>query len=416
MPGLCRDCLSERPPGRCRGCGSPRVLAHPELFDLAIAHIDADAFYASVEKRDDPSLADRPVIVGGGMRGVVLTACYVARQSGVRSAMPMARALRLRPDATVVRPRFAAYAEASRALRRLMEALTPAVEPLSLDEAFLDLSGCARLHGAPPATMLARVQAQAEREVGVTVSVGLAANKFLAKLASELDKPRGFSVIGRAEAEARLAPMPVSRLPGVGPALEAALARDGLRIVADLRRRGEAALAARRGAIGTRLWALAHGRDARPVRPDRAAKSLSAETTLDADLSDPEALEAQLWRLCVKLSDRLKAKGLAGRGATLKLKRADFRGLTRRRVLPAPSQLADSLWRATAPLLRREVADGPWRLIGVGLSELSPASPESPGDLLDPEAATRARVERAVDDIRRRFGGEAIGLGRGRAP
>ncbi|PJN96384.1 DNA polymerase IV, partial [Amaricoccus sp. HAR-UPW-R2A-40] len=206
MPSLCRDCLTPSPdPGRCPACRSPRTVAHPELLDLAIAHVDCDAFYASVEKRDDPSLRDVPLIVGGGQRGVVTTACYLARIHGVRSAMPMFQARRLCPQAVVVKPRMARYVEVSRQIRALMEALTPLVEPLSLDEAFLDLTGTERLHKAPPALLLARLQARVEAELGVSVSVGLSHNKFLAKTASDLDKPRGFSVIGRAETAAFLA-------------------------------------------------------------------------------------------------------------------------------------------------------------------------------------------------------------------
>ena len=182
------------------------MVAHDELGQLSIAHMDCDAFYASVEKRDNPTLRDRPVIVGGGTRGVVSTCCYIARIKGVRSAMPMFQALKLCPEAVVVKPRFPAYLEASRAIRAMMEELTPSIEPLSLDEAFLDLSGTARLHGAPPAVLLARLTKRMEDELGLTGSIGLSHNKFLAKIASDLDKPRGFSVIGRAETESFLKP------------------------------------------------------------------------------------------------------------------------------------------------------------------------------------------------------------------
>ena len=188
MANLCRDCLKELPAvSRCLACGSPRVLSHPELMDLTIAHMDCDAFYASVEKRDNPELAGKPVIIGGGRRGVVSTACYVARIRGVRSAMPMFQALKLCPDAVIIKPRMAAYVEASRAIREMMEELTPAIEPLSLDEAFLDMTGTARLHGAPPAVMLARLVRRMKTELGLTGSIGLSHNKFLAKVASDLD-------------------------------------------------------------------------------------------------------------------------------------------------------------------------------------------------------------------------------------
>jgi DNA polymerase-4 len=387
------------------------LLRHAELGALTIAHVDCDAFYASVEKRDDPSLRDLPVIVGGGRRGVVATCCYIARIRGVRSAMPMFKALALCPEAVVIKPRMAAYVEASRAIRALMDRLTPLVEPLSLDEAFLDLTGVERLHKAPAAVLLARLQAQIAAEVGVTVTVGLSHNKFLAKMASELDKPRGFSLIGRAETEEFLAPLPVRAIWGVGAALADRLAGQGIERIADLRRHDKADLVARCGAVGARLHDLSHGRDARVVTPDRAVKSISAETTFDADIADLTALRAQLWRLCEKVSARMKAKGLAGRTAVLKLKRADFRTLTRRRGLP-PTPLADALFAATAPLLAEAAAEGPFRLIGVGFGDLEPSTAAEAG-LFDDGAAARARAEAAVDAIRARFGEAAIGKGRG---
>jgi DNA polymerase-4 len=411
---LCRDCLARFAPGpRCPACRSPRVLVHPELDALTVAHVDCDAFYAAVEKRDDPSLRDRPVIVGGGRRGVVSTCCYVARVRGVRSAMPMFKALALCPEAVVIKPRMAAYAEASRAIRALFEALTPAVEPLSLDEAFLDLAGVQRLHRASPAEMLARLQARIAREVGVTVTVGLSHNKFLAKLASEVDKPRGFSVVGRAETLEFLAPRPVSSIWGVGRALAATLSASGVERIADLRRYDKAELTALCGATGARLHDLAHGIDSRAVSPEREARSVSAETTFDVDIGDEAELRARLWRLCVKVTDRMKAQGLVGRTVALKLKRADFRVLTRRRGAP-PTQLADALFAVAAPLLSADIARGPFRLIGVGLSDLSPAaSAPQEADLIDRAAGSRERAERAVDTIRARFGSEAITKGRG---
>ena len=421
MPSLCRDCLARfAAPSpdvargrRCPACGGPRVLSHPELWDLSVAHLDCDAFFAAVEKRDDPSLRDRPLIVGGGRRGVVSTACYIARIRGVRSAMPMFQALRLCPDAVVVKPRGAAYVEASRAIRAMMEALTPAVEPLSLDEAFLDLSGTARLHGAPPAVVLSRLLLGIEREVGVTASVGLSHNKFLAKLASELDKPRGFALIGRAETEDVLAPMPVSRIWGVGATMQAKLERGGVRSFADLRRWDRRDLAARFGHGGERLHDLARGIDARPVRPDRAAKSIGKETTFDADTADASVLDGHAWRLSEKVADRARAKGLAGRVVTLKLKRADHRLLTRRTSLREPTQSASRIHAAAATLLAQVTERGPWRLIGVGLSQLGPeAGADRSDDLLDASARARAEAERAMGAIRARFGEGAILKGR----
>lgn len=414
MPVLCRDCLTRFDTGRrCPACRSPRVLSHDELDTLSIAHLDCDAFYASVEKRDNPALRDQPLIVGGGKRGVVSTCCYIARIRGVRSAMPMFEALKLCPGAVVVKPRMAAYVEASRAIRALMEVLTPAIEPLSLDEAFLDLTGTERLHGAAPAVVLARLARDVEAEVGVTVSVGLSHNKFLAKMASDLDKPRGFSVVGRAETLDFLAPRPVRAIWGVGVAGQAALERAGLRSIADLRRWDRADLSARFGQMGERLWHLARGEDHRRVTRDEPMRSISAETTFDADTGDADLLTGHLWRLAERVADRAKAKGLAGRTVTLKMKRADFRLVTRRVTLPGAAQTADRLWRAAQNLFDAARDPGPFRLIGVGLSDLvAEDQVEVGGDLLDPGARRREGAERAADAIRARFGKEAIIKGR----
>ncbi|MEM9903213.1 MAG: DNA polymerase IV [Pseudomonadota bacterium] len=415
MPALCRSCLAAyqvTPKGRCPACGSPRLAVHDELFDLSIAHMDCDAFYASVEKRDAPELADKPVIVGGGRRGVVSTCCYVARTYGVRSAMPMFKALALCPNAVVVKPRYDAYVAASRAIRAMMEELTPAIEPLSLDEAFLDLTGTGRLHGAPPAVMLARLVRQMETELGLTGSVGLSHNKFLAKVASDLDKPKGFAVIGAAETEDFLAERPVSLIWGVGRATQEALERAGIRTFADLRRWDERDLAQRFGSSGTRLYRLARGQDSRRVERDERPKSISNETTFGADSADLDVLDGHVWRLAEKVSDRAKAKGLAGRVVTLKLKRANHALLTRRVAMREPTQVADRIYR-TARALLDDAREGPFRLLGIGLSELSTAGDaDRAGDLFDPGASKRAQAERATDAIRERFGDGAILKGR----
>jgi DNA polymerase-4 len=414
MPALCRDCLTPFAGGpRCPACRSPRVVAHDELFDLSIAHMDCDAFYASVEKRDNPALRDQPVIVGGGTRGVVSTCCYIARISGVRSAMPMFKALKLCPQAVVVKPRMAVYAAVSRQIRAMMERLTPAIEPLSLDEAFLDLTGTARLHGAPPAVLLARLLKQMEEELGITGSVGLSHNKFLAKIASDLDKPRGFSVIGRAETAEFLRPKPVRLIWGVGEAGQTALAAAGIRTIADLLRWSRRDLNARFGSMGDRLFHLARGEDTRRVTRDEAVKSISSETTFDEDTGDPDILDGHLWRLAERVSDRAKAKDMAGRTVTLKLKRADFQTVTRRHSLPEATQTADRLYREARALYDAARDPGPFRLIGVGLSDLGPAEEaDRMSDLLDPQAATRRAAERATDAIRARFGQNAIIRGR----
>ena len=415
MPALCRDCLipDDGAPRRCPACGSPRVLAHPELWSLGVAHMDCDAFYASVEKRDDPSLRDKPVIIGGGVRGVVSTACYVARVRGVRSAMPMYRALKLCPEAVVIKPRGAAYVEASRAIRAMMDAMTPAVEPLSLDEAFLDLRGTKALHGAPPAVMLARLLKRMEDELGLTGSVGLSHNKFLAKLASDLDKPRGFTVIGVAETEDRLASLPIAKIWGAGPVMQDRLERAGIRTFGDLRRWDRRDLAARFGSGGERLHDLCRGIDSRRVKAHRAVKSLSNETTFHADTRDPDVLDGHIWRLSEKVSGRAKAKRLSGRVVTLKLKRASHALLTRRTSLREPTQLADTIYRAARALFDETPHVTDYRLLGVGISDLAPAErADLSADLLDPGAPRRAMAERAADAIRARFGADAIRKGR----
>ena len=414
MPALCRDCLKEFEKGRrCPACGSPRVVAHDELFTLSIAHMDCDAFYASVEKRDDPSLAGKPVIIGGARRGVVSTACYVARIRGVHSAMPMFQALKLCPDAVVIRPRMEAYVEASRAIRAMMEELTPAIEPLSLDEAFMDLSGTARLHGHPPAVMLARLIRRMRTELGLTGSIGLSHNKFLAKVASDLNKPHGFSVIGLAETDAFLRDKPVRMIWGVGAAAQASLERAGIRTFSDLLRWDRAALVARFGSMGDRLWHLARGQDSRRVSAHSPMKSISNETTFNEDTSDPDLLDGHLWRMAEKVSDRAKAKGLAGRVVTLKLKRADHSLLSRRVSLRDATQMADTLYRTARALFDQVPDQGPYRLLGCGLSDLIAAEgADLSGDLLDSGAARRGQAERATDKIRARFGADAILKGR----
>jgi DNA polymerase-4 len=293
----------------------------------------------------------------------------------------------------------------------MMEDFTPLVEPLSIDEAFLDLSGTERLHAASPALTLLRLQKRIYEEVGVTVSVGLSFNKFLAKTASELDKPNGFAVIGRAEAPEFLANMKVSAVFGVGPVFAKKLNADGLSTLRDVLKRPESELAKRYGESGLRLARIARGIDSRAVNPERERKSVSAETTFIDDITDKTALKDQLWPLCVKVADRMKADGVAGRVATLKIKTGAFKTLTRRRTLGQPSQLADTLFRNAAELLDREPDGVSYRLIGAGYSVLEPAFGDA-GDLLDTGALKRARAERAVDAARARFGDSAVMKGR----
>lgn len=413
--GFCRDCFASVPPDatRCPACKRPRLKFHPELHTLSIAHLDCDAFYAAVEKRDNPELRDKPLIIGGGTRGVVSTCCYIARIRGVRSAMPMFKALAACPEAVVVKPDMTKYARVARDVRALMRDLTPLVEPVSIDEAFLDLSGTERLHHASAAISMSRLAKRIEDEIGITVSVGLSHNKFLAKIASDLDKPRGFAVIGRAETMSFLAEKPVSMIWGVGKALEMKLARDGVTRIAQLQRMEENDLMARFGSMGRRLFRLSRGLDDRGVEPAHEAKSISSETTFMRDISSAAELDRKLWPLCEKVAARAKAAGLAGSTIVLKLKTADFKTRTRNQTLPDPTQLAEVIYRIAAPMLAREATGTSFRLLGVGISQLADGDLADPNDLLDPAATRRAAAERAMDKLRAKFGDKSIVKGRG---
>jgi len=416
MTAFCRDCLSDMraDAARCKSCGSRRSVAHAELASLSIAHLDCDAFYAAIEKRDNPDLRDRPVLVGGSTRrGVVSTACYLARIAGARSAMPMYKALELCPDAVVIKPDFAKYSAAAKTMRSMMLELTPQVEPLSLDEAFLDLTGTERLHGQSPARSMARLALRIEKEVGITVSVGLSFNKFLAKLASDLDKPRGFAVIGAGEAKAFLREKPVSFIRGAGSALQARLARDGITMISQLQDMDQRALAQRYGNTGLWLHRLSHAQDVRTVNPDGETKSISSETTFEGDISDFATLERILWRQTERVSARAKASELGGRTVVLKLKTKAFHIRTRSVSLHDPTQLADRIFRVAREALKRECDGTSYRLLGVGITQLSGTGECDPPDLVDDTADKRARAEHAMDKVRAKFGGDAVGKGRG---
>jgi DNA polymerase IV len=380
---------------------------------LAIGHVDCDAFFASVEKRDRPELAARPVIVGGGVRGVVTAACYVARIYGVRSAMPMFKALKACPQAVVIRPDFPKYVAAARQVRRLMQALTPLVQPLSIDEAVLDLTGTEALHRAAPAVVLARFALAVEHEVGITVSIGLAPNRLLAKIAAGRDKPRGFAVIGASEAKTILAPEPVRLLPGVGPALARRLGAKGILTLGDLQTLDDREARHRLGDDGPALAMRARGQDPRPVDPGREAKSISAETTFDHDLSRIEELERVLWRLAEKLARRLKEHDCAAAGVVLKLKTVDFVVRTRAVRLSNPSALPDRLFAAAQELLRREASGVAFRLIGIGAQPLVAKDGVDLGDLADTQTPRLAATQAAIDQLRTRYGETIIARGRG---
>ena len=422
--GFCRDCLTRQRDlaRRCIQCGSPRLARHPELYRLHLAHIDCDAFYAAVEKRDNPELKDKPLIIGGGKRGVVSTACYIARINGVRSAMPMFKALEACPDAIVISPNMEKYVKVGREVRAMMQALTPLVEPLSIDEAFLDLSGTERLHGLPPALVLARFALAVEKEIGITVSAGLSYCKFLAKVASDFRKPRGFSVIGEAEAVGFLAEQPVTLIWGVGKAFAAVLERDGIRMIGQLQTLERNELMRRYGTMGDRLFHLSRGMDQRVVHPDQDAKSVSAETTFDTDLASAADLVPILRALSEKVSARLKKAGIAGRTVVLKLKTQDFKIRTRNRQLGDPTRLADRIFQTGLQLLSKETDGTKFRLLGIGVSDLSDDTRADPPDLVDVQARKRAMAESAIDTLRDKFGRHAVetgytfGKGRGAHP
>ena len=404
------------PMSRCASCKSPRLLVHPELNNLAIAHIDCDAFFAAVEKRDNLNLENKAVIIGGGKRGVVSTCCYIARIKGVRSAMPMFKALQLCPDAVVIKPNMEKYQEAGLDIRKMMQALTPLVQPVSIDEAFLDLTGTDRLHGEPPSAQLARLAKSIKQHVGVTVSVGLSHNKFLAKLASDMDKPNGFTVIGAAETMDYLAELPVSKIWGVGQQTQKKLARDGITKCHQLQKMDEQELMRRYGQFGLHLSRLSRGIDSRLISPNRQAKSISSETTFDRDRHEMAFLEKTLWQLCEKVSRRCKDKNMAGSTVVLKLKTANFKSLTRNHKLSDPSQMAETLFEHGQILLQKETTAFPnraYRLIGIGYAGLTEGERADPFDLADPDKDKRISAERAIDNVRQKFGLEKITKGRG---
>jgi DNA polymerase-4 len=413
MPGFCRDCLAEEKAEgrRCAACGSPRLVRHDELYGLTLAHIDCDAFYASVEKRDNPELADKPVIIGGGKRGVVSTACYVARIYGVRSAMPMFKALEACPQAVVIRPDMEKYVKVGREVRAMMQELTPLVQPLSIDEAFLELGGTERLHNDPPARTLAKLARRIEKEIGITVSIGLSYCKFLAKVASDLQKPRGFSVIGREEAVSFLAPRPVTTIWGVGKAFAATLEADGIRTIGQLQSMDETDLMRRYGTMGQRLSRLSRGIDDRDVHLNDPAKSVSAETTFFDDISRYDELVPVLRNLSEKVAWRLKKGDIAGHTVVLKMKTADFKSRTRNRKLEDPTQLADRIFRTGIELLQKETDGTKFRLIGIGVTDLCDPTRADPPDLIDVQSSRRAAAEAAMDKLRDKFGKGTVETG-----
>ena len=410
---LCRDCCTrcDAHNRRCPACHSPRLLMHEEMDLLSIAHIDCDAFYAAVEKRDNPDLLNRPVIIGGGRRGVVSTACYIARTYGVRSAMPMFKAREACPDAVVIPPNMDKYAAVGAQVREAMRVLSPLVEPLSIDEAFLDLSGTDRLHRAPPVEVLTHFAKQIEQDIGISVSVGLSHNKFLAKIASDLQKPRGFAIIGKAETKQFLAGQPVSLIWGVGKAMQATLKSHGIETIGQLQTMEESDLYSRFGSMGGHLFRLSRGRDSRAVETSQGAKSISNETTFTHDMSDRRQLEIILHRMAEKVSERLKKSDLSGRTVTVKLKTGDFKLRTRSKQLHSPTQLANRIYGMGVKLLRPELDGTSYRLLGIGVSDLQSAELADPVDLVEQDDGKAAAAERAMDELKSKFGAKSVALG-----
>ena len=397
----------------CSACGGRRIISHPELFGLSIAHVDCDAFYASVEKRDRPELVSRPVIVGGiGSRGVVSTACYIARIYGVRSAMPMYMALKACPDAVVIQPDFVKYSATAKQIRELMRKLTPLVQTLSIDEAVLDLSGTSALHGAPPAVVLAQLTRDVEQQAGVTISIGLAQNRLMAKIAAGRDKPRGFCVIG-SDAAAFLADQPPRLLPGIGPAFAKKLDAMGITKLGQMQSFDDREARRRFGDDGPGLVRRARGEDTRPVDPRRDTKSISAETTFATDLTSLADLERHLWRLSEKLGLRLRTEGFAAIGVVLKLKTSAFASRTRSQRLPQPTLLPQTLFDAARALLAKETDGTAFRLIGIGAGGLAPAADADRPDLADPGTSRRVATQIAIDTLRDKFGAASVVRGRG---
>jgi len=416
MQTICRDCLSSvaEAESRCPQCHGPRLIRHPRLHELSIAHLDCDSFYAAVEKRDNPELADKPVIIGGGTRGVVSTACYIARIHGVRSAMPMYKALKACPKAVVIKPDMEKYAAVGKQVRELMKQLTPLVEPISIDEAFMDLTGTERLHGKSPVQALCGLAHKVEKDIGITVSIGLSHAKYLAKLASDMDKPRGMFVIGPDECVEFLRDRPVSFIWGVGAAMQTKLHKDGIRLIGQLQQMEKNDLMRQYGSMGSRLYHLSRGQDARSVEGHSTSKSISAETTFNTDLTGYEELEMKLWRLAEKVSRRAKKEFMAGNTIVLKLKTDHFKTRTRNTSLSDPTSLATRIFDAAKPMLKREV-DGKtaFRLIGVGITNLVQLQADAKVGGLDQRADAHAKVELAMDKLRDKFGTTAVEKGRG---
>ena len=379
-------------------------------------HVDMDAFYAAVEQRDRPELAGKPVIVGGSAegRGVVAAASYAVRRFGVHSAMPTATALRLCPDAIVLPVRMSHYAAISRQIREVFARYTPLVEPLSLDEAFLDVSGCEKLFGSPE-RIARRIKQEILDETGLIASVGVAPNKFLAKIASDLEKPDALVIVDPKRIAEFLDPLPVGRIWGVGKVTASVMHRLGVNTIGQLRSIPIETLRQHFGDAGDHFWRLARGIDQRKVVPDRQAKSLSHETTFATDITELESLRYRLWELTEQVARRLRRTDRHGRTVQIKLRFSDFRTVTRSRTLPRPSDTTADFWHATQELLDAALPSATItpgiRLVGMGISGLADPRPVQQRLFADPATAQheqQRQLDRVTDTIHTRFGTTSI--------
>ncbi len=377
-----------------------------------ILHVDMDAFYASVEERDDPALVGKPLIVGGtaGGRGVVAAANYAVRKFGVHSAMPTAKALQLCPDAIVLRPRMEHYAEISKQIRGIFHRYTPEVEPLSLDEAFLDATGCEQLFGSVE-TIGRGIKQDIFRELRLVASVGVAPNKFLAKLASDLDKPDGFTVIHEDAVQQVLDPLPVTRIWGVGKVTRHAFDQIGVTTIGELRQLSVEELSRTFGQSGVHFWRLARGIDDRQVVADRKAKSISHETTFPEDIRELDVLRAWLLELTEQVSRRLRQNEICGRTVQLKVRYSNFDTITRSKSLTVPTNTTDQLWSVVSELLKSGLPNRPLivRLLGMGVSQLQPQLAVQRSLFEVEERDERSsKLDAVADQIRNRFGSTSL--------
>ena len=417
MFGICRDCfvLLNKNVTRCKECKSPRLIFNSDIEGLTIAHLDCDAFYASIEKRENPELKNLPVIVGGGPNGVVTTCCYIARISGVRSAMPMFKAKLLCPQAIVIKPRMKLYKKVSLEIKEILYSVTPLVQFVSIDEAFIDLKGTRRLHKKFPAALLAQIAKQIEENLGITVSIGLSFNKFFAKIGSDLEKPRGLSIVGISDARNILQTKKISILRGVGKKNLEKLRNNGITFIRDLKKYDKRELENNYGALGRRLWYFSRGYDDSRVEPKQIPKSISKEITFDTCSSDTNYIRFRLWEMCEVVSVRLKESDLRTKHLTLKIKPNKSNALTLAVNLETPTNLAELLYQASILLLKKFNTDTEVKLVGISLKSLSKRDDNKTNfNLFDKETSqlNSESAEKAMDSIRKKFGKGSIFKGR----